>query len=50
MEIVIKAKSHNMTAEIQKAIDNCFLSGGGKIILDSGLFILGGLRLRSNCT
>lgn len=50
MEIVIKAKNQNMTAEIQKAIDNCFLSGGGKIILDSGLFLIGGIRLRSNCT
>ena len=50
MQITLQPKEQNMTAEIQTAIDNCFLSGGGKIILDSGLFITGGIRLRSNCT
>ncbi len=50
MEIILTSKNENMTAEIQKAIDDCFLSGGGKIILEKGLFLTGGLRLRSNCT
>lgn len=50
MKIIIHPKEQNMTAEIQRAIDDCFLSGGGKIILEKGLYITGGLRLRSNCT
>lgn len=50
MEIILTPKNENMTAEIQKAIDDCFLSGGGRIILEDGLYITGGLRLRSNCT
>lgn len=50
MEIILQPKDENMTAEIQKAIDDCFLSGGGRIILEKGLFLTGGLRLRSNCT
>ena len=50
MEIILQAKDGIMTAEIQKAIDDCFLAGGGKIILEKGLFLTGGLRLRSNCT
>ena len=50
MEIILTSKNENMTAEIQKAIDDCFLSGGGRIILEEGLYLTGGLRLRSNCT
>ena len=50
MDITLIAKSGVMTAEIQKAIDTCFLSGGGKIILEAGEYLTGGLRLRSNCT
>ena len=50
MEITLQPKEQNMTAEIQTAIDNCFLSGGGKIVLENGLYHIGGLRLRSNCT
>lgn len=50
MEIILQARNGIMTAEIQKAIDDCFLAGGGKIILEKGLFLTGGLRLRSNCT
>ena len=50
MKIIIHPKEQNMTAEIQRAIDDCFLSGGGKIILEKGLYLSGGLRLRSNCT
>lgn len=36
------------TAQIQKAIDKCFLSGGGEVIVPEGVFLTGGLRLRSN--
>ncbi len=50
MEIILQAKDGIMTSEIQKAIDDCFHSGGGKIVLEKGLFTTGGLRLRSNCT
>ena len=50
MEIIIHPKEQNMTAEIQTAIDNCFLSGGGKIVLEAGYYLTGGLRLRSDCT
>lgn len=50
MEIVLKPIENNMTTVLQKAIDDCFLAGGGKIILEKGLYLTGGLRLRSNCT
>ena len=50
MNITLQPKDGLMTAEIQKAIDDCFLSGGGKIILEKGLYLTGGLRLRSCCT
>lgn len=38
------------TAIIQKAIDDCFLNGGGRVIIPAGFFRTGGLRLRSNVT
>lgn len=36
------------TKAIQKAIDTCFLSGGGQVRIPCGIFLTGGLRLRSN--
>ena len=50
MEIIIKAVNGNMTAVIQKAIDDCFLQGGGRITLEEGLYEISSIRLRSNCT
>lgn len=50
MEVVVKVSNTDMTAEIQKAIDTCFLNGGGKIVLENGVYEIGGIRLRSNCT
>ena len=50
MEVVLQSNSGNMTVMLQKAIDDCFLSGGGKIVLEKGLYETGALRLRSNCT
>lgn len=50
MEIVIRADSGIMTRTIQDAIDNCFISGGGRIVLEEGVYLTGGIRLRSNCT
>lgn len=38
------------TEAIQKAIDACFLSGGGRIVVPQGTYLTGGIRLRSNCT
>ena len=36
------------TKAIQAAIDDCFLSGGGDVIIPSGIYRTGGLRIRSN--
>ena len=36
------------TLPIQTAIDECFLAGGGRVIIPCGVYITGGLRLRSN--
>lgn len=36
------------TEAIQRAIDTCFLNGGGRVIIPEGIFLTGGLRLRSN--
>ena len=38
------------TKEIQAAIDACFLSGGGEVVIPRGTFVTGGLRIRSNVT
>lgn len=38
------------TREIQKAIDDCFLQGGGEVIVPEGKYLVGGLRLRSEVT
>ena len=50
MEIKLYPMGGDMTAAIQKAIDDCFLAGGGKITLAEGIYPVGGLRLRSGCT
>ncbi len=50
MEIKLKPQEGMNTADIQKAIDDCFLAGGGTVRLTKGVFNVGGLRLRSNCT
>lgn len=38
------------TVQIQNAIDNCFLNGGGEVVVPGGVFLTGGLRLRSGVT
>ena len=38
------------TNQVQKAIDECFLNGGGEVVVPSGIYLTGGLRLRSNVT
>ena len=50
MEIILKAIKENMTHDIQNAIDECFLNGGGSVVLENGTYTIGGIRLRSNCT
>ena len=38
------------TSQIQNAIDDCFLNGGGEVIIPEGVYLTGGLRLRSGVT
>lgn len=45
-----KSNGDICTAAIQTAIDNCFLNGGGEVIVPSGTYLTGGLRLRSGIT
>lgn len=32
---------------IQKAIDDCFLAGGGRVVIPCGVYVTGGIRIRS---
>ena len=38
------------TKQIQRAIDDCFLNGGGEVVIPEGTYLTGGLRLRSFVT
>ncbi|MBQ8850420.1 MAG: right-handed parallel beta-helix repeat-containing protein [Clostridia bacterium] len=38
------------TVAIQRAIDACFLAGGGEVVIPEGRYLVGGLRLRSGVT
>ncbi|MBQ2614433.1 MAG: hypothetical protein IJB80_03770 [Clostridia bacterium] len=38
------------TEAIQAAIDDCFLAGGGEVVIPEGVFLTGDIRLRSNIT
>lgn len=38
------------TQAFQKAIDAAFLSGGGKVVVPDGWYVIGGIRMRSNVT
>ena len=38
------------TQAIQAAIDACFLAGGGEVVVPTGTYLTGGVRLRSNVT
>ena len=50
MEFVLKPIAGNCTEMIQKAFDECFLAGGGRVKLTSGTYNVGSVRLRSNTT
>ncbi len=36
------------TEAFQKALDECFLSGGGEVVVPEGTYIIGDIRIRSN--
>ena len=38
------------TRQLQKAIDDCFRSGGGEVVVPTGVYLTGGLRLRTGVT
>ena len=38
------------TGNIQAAIDDCFLKGGGEVVVSEGVYLVAGIRLRSNVT
>ena len=38
------------TEKIQSAIDKCFELGGGEVVVPEGVFMTGGVRIRSNIT
>ena len=38
----------NSTAALQKAVDECFASGGGRVVVPPGTFITGPVTLKSN--
>ena len=42
-----KICDHLQTDIIQKAIDDCFLSGGGRVVIPCGVYLTGGIRIRS---
>ncbi len=50
MEITLEPICGNNQAQIQAAIDKCFLFGGGRVVLGSGTYESGAVRLRSNVT
>ena len=35
------------TEAIQKAIDDCFLAGGGRVLIPCGIYLADGIRIRS---
>jgi len=45
-----KADGTLQTTNIQAAIDHCFMLGGGDVVVPKGVYLTGGIRLRSNIT
>ena len=41
-------KGRNSTSAIQKAVDECFAAGGGRVVIPAGTFITGPVILKSN--
>ena len=50
VEIEILAAEGDRTDEIQRALDECWREGGGRVVLDSGVHAVAGLRIRSKTT
>lgn len=46
----VAGQQETQTKYFQKAIDDCFLAGGGEVLIPEGEFIIGDIRLRSNVT
>ena len=49
-EVSVRPVEGDATATLQKAFDDCFLAGGGKVVVEKGEYAVKGLRLRSNTT
>ncbi len=47
---VIKNIDAVQTEGFQKALDACFLAGGGEVIVPEGRYVIGDIRIRSNTT
>lgn len=45
-----KSNGNLCTEAFQKAIDDCFLGGGGEVVVPTGEYLTGGIRLRSGVT
>ena len=50
MKIIIKEQKGVATDIIQNALDEVFLSGGGIVEIEKGLYTIGAIRVRSNTT
>ena len=48
-EATIRPMEGDATAALQKAFDDCFTAGGGRVVVEKGEYAVKGLRLRS-CT
>lgn len=46
----IANKDTIQTEFFQKALDECFLAGGGEVVVPEGKYIIGDIRIRSNTT
>ena len=50
IEVAVRPVEGDATAALQKAFDDCFLAGGGRVVVGKGEYAVKGLRLRSNTT
>ena len=50
VEITVRPVAGDATVSLQKALDDCFLAGGGTVAVEKGVYAVKGLRLRSRTT